>query len=237
MNAVSSSATTAADYWNVIQKRNARQQQRITQGLDSGQINAAEKDSLDKSQTALDTMATQANADGTISSDEFTGLMQAYNDRSKEIYALKHNDQAATGVTPNAGAPANAEDIIAKRSASLSASLAQGVQSGRITAEEAQRVTDQQGTVDKLLTQAKTDGSINSAEFTQIMHAQNQERHMIRHMRHNPYAQAAMQSAAQTATQASNQETAPATGAGAAAITGLQAAATTPAITPINVTV
>jgi hypothetical protein len=236
MNAVSSSPNSAANYWNVIQKRNARQQERITQGLGSGQITAAEKESLDKSKAALDDMAAKANADGTICNDEFTGLMQAYNDRSKEIKALKHNGQAADGVKPATGAPANAEEIIAKRSANLSANLAQSVQSGKITAEETQRVTDQQATVDKLLTQAKSDGSINSAEFTQIMHAQNQERHMIRHLRHNPYAQAAMQSAAQSATQASNQEAAqPA--AGTAEVTGVQAAAATQAVKPINVTV
>ncbi len=255
MSIISSSANsvgTDANYWNALQKRNARQQDRIIQGMASGQITSTEKESLDKSRAVIDEQTAKAVSDGSISKDEFTGLMQAYNDRSNAIRTDRHNDLAADGVTPDTGAEvadaaasqadaspaATVEGIIQKRSDALAATLAQGVKAGTISTDAAQEITTQQDAINKLVEQSKTDGSISSAEFTQIMHAQNQERHMLHRMRNNPYAQAAMQTATQAATQGTTQDATPSfTNGIATALTGVKEAATAVAVKAINLKV
>lgn len=76
-------------------------------------------------------------------------------------------------------------DIINFRKNLQNQRISQGTASGQLTQAEQAKLGKDQSRVDSLEQQAESDGSISSAEFARIMHAQNKASRHIHHMRHN----------------------------------------------------
>lgn len=78
-----------------INKRQARQQNRIDRGVQSDQLNAQEAARLERGQARVQKMEDRARADGTISGKEARRINRAQNVESARIYRQKHDKQTA----------------------------------------------------------------------------------------------------------------------------------------------
>ena len=76
-------------------QRQDRQQQRIDQGVQSGQLTEREAARLDKGQDRLQRMEDKAKADGAVTAKERARLQQAENVQSRHIKRQKHDRQGA----------------------------------------------------------------------------------------------------------------------------------------------
>lgn len=85
-------AQTPTDNRNAqIDRRQARQQARINQGVSSGRLTANEAARLQQREARLEARQARANADGVVTRREQAGLNRAENRASRRIFAKKHN--------------------------------------------------------------------------------------------------------------------------------------------------
>jgi len=78
-----------------VEKREARQEQRIGQGVASGQLNARETLRLEREQKHIATAETKAEADGKVTNKERARLSHMQNKASRDIHREKHDAQTA----------------------------------------------------------------------------------------------------------------------------------------------
>jgi hypothetical protein len=83
----------------VVDQRQANQQQRIEQGVKSGELTPKETAKLEKGQAKVEAMKEDAKADGKVTKAERKKLAKAQNKQSRKIYREKHDAQK----TPKAG--------------------------------------------------------------------------------------------------------------------------------------
>ena len=88
-------APTSATATPRLDKREANQQQRIDQGVASGQLTAKETNNLDKREAKLAADEAAAKSDGKVTRAERRKLQHEANHTSKAIYRQKHDKQTA----------------------------------------------------------------------------------------------------------------------------------------------
>jgi hypothetical protein len=76
-----------------VDQRQANQQQRIDQGVKSGELTAKEAARLEKNQQRIQKMEDKAKADGKVTPKERVRLEKAQNVESKKIAREKHDRQ------------------------------------------------------------------------------------------------------------------------------------------------
>lgn len=76
-----------------IDQRQMNQEQRIDQGIASGQLNQREANRLERGQARVDAMENRAKADGVVTARERTRIQHAQSVESKRIYRQKHDRQ------------------------------------------------------------------------------------------------------------------------------------------------
>ena len=76
-----------------IDQRQANQEQRIDQGIASGQLTQREAGRLEKQQQHINTMENKAKSDGVVTKKERARLHAAQDKASKKIYRQKHDRQ------------------------------------------------------------------------------------------------------------------------------------------------
>jgi uncharacterized membrane protein YebE (DUF533 family) len=86
-------AQTPAPNTSRIDKREARQQQRIDQGVKSGQITPREAARLQKGQQRIERMEANAKADGRVTKRERAAIERAQDRQSKAIARESHDKQ------------------------------------------------------------------------------------------------------------------------------------------------
>ncbi len=74
-----------------IDAREARQQVRIEQGINSGQLTPGEAARLERGQQRVHNMEARAKADGVVTARERARIGQAQDVQSRKIYRKKHN--------------------------------------------------------------------------------------------------------------------------------------------------
>ncbi|MSQ63659.1 MAG: hypothetical protein EXR33_07485 [Betaproteobacteria bacterium] len=78
-----------------IDQRQENQQQRIDQGVKSGQLNQKEAARLEKGQARVQKLEDRATADGKVTAKERAKIERAQNKESRRIYREKHDKQTA----------------------------------------------------------------------------------------------------------------------------------------------
>ena len=78
-----------------IDQRQQNQQQRIDQGVKSGQLNEKEAARLEKGQARVQKMEDKAVADGKVTARERARIEHAQDKQSRRIYREKHDKQTA----------------------------------------------------------------------------------------------------------------------------------------------
>lgn len=80
-----------------IDARQAKQEQRIDQGIASGELNQREAHRLNRQQNVIDKAENKAKADGVVTAKERKALTRAQNGTSQRIYRQKHDAQERKG--------------------------------------------------------------------------------------------------------------------------------------------
>ena len=86
-----------------VDQRQANQERRIDQGVQSGQLNAKEAARLDKGQDKVEKMEDKAKADGVVTKKEKGALHHAQDKQSKRIHRQKHDKQVAPPANGSGG--------------------------------------------------------------------------------------------------------------------------------------
>ena len=83
-----------------IDARQARQEQRIDQGVASGELTRRETRRMNRQQAAVNKAEDQAKADGTVTAQERRRLTKAQNATSRHIQRHKHDAQERPASAP-----------------------------------------------------------------------------------------------------------------------------------------
>ena len=170
----------AADPTNVIQ-RDVNQQQRIENGLKSGQLSTKEAAQLERGEQKIDRMEAKALSDGKLTKSEQQRIERAENAQSKQIYRDKHNSK--TGDPNSVSSQRMQADV--QRNVNQQARIEQGIKSGELTNREAGSLERGQAKVDAAEARAGASGQVNQAEQRHIQAAEDHQSKRIYHKKHN----------------------------------------------------
>jgi hypothetical protein len=162
-----------------VGKRAENQQDRIGQGVRSGQLTAGETANLEKKDAAVNQ---EVRTDRTLNGGHLTPqekriVNRQQNNLSNQIYQDKHN--AATQHYGN--------NEVDQRRENQQDRIANGITSGKLTAGQAARLEKGQAAINQ---ETRTDRSLNGGHLTQgekqqINKQQNQASRQIYHAKHN----------------------------------------------------
>ncbi len=131
----SSSSATTPDKPETIAQRKDNQQDRIAQGIDSGQLTSGETKNLTKEAGVnAEEHTMRSEDDGHLTAADRAKLNNQQNHLSNRIYDDKHNDATQH----------NGPGEIGQREENQQDRIAQGVKSGQLTAGETARLENQQ---------------------------------------------------------------------------------------------
>ena len=162
-------------------QRNANQQERIEQGLQSGQLNTKEAGKLEKEQAHIDTMEKRDLRNGKISAKEQAKLNAAQNKASADITAQKHDAQ--TGNPDSASSKRMQADV--QRNADQQTRIEQGMKSGELTNREAGSLEKGQAKVDRTEARAARNGHVTAREQAKVEATENRQSKRVHHKKHN----------------------------------------------------
>ena len=141
-----------------IKDRKENQQDRIAQGVQSGELTAAETSTLEKQEAGInqEEKGMRAQDDGKLTAQDKTTLNSQLNAESKEIYADKHND----AVQP----PDNGE--VNKRLENQQDRIAAGIDKDKLTDSQVATLEHQEAGIDKEEAgmRAQDDGKLTAAD-------------------------------------------------------------------------
>lgn len=162
-----------------VNDRRQDQQQRIANGVQSGQLTAGETKRLEAREANLNheiRSDRQANG-GTLTPQERRQINRQQNNLSRSIYANKHNAaQAHYGNTEVGQRRENQQDRIA-----------QGIRSGQMTAGEAARTESREQNINRSIAadRAANGGKLTPQERRNINRRQNSVSRQIYRQKHN----------------------------------------------------
>jgi hypothetical protein len=162
-------------------QRNVNQQQRIEQGLQSGQLTTKEAAKLEKGEANIEKMEQRAEANGKLSDAEKQRIEQAQNKESQAIYRDKHNAQ--TGNPNSASSQRMQADV--QRNVNQQQRIEQGVQSGQLTNREVGNLEKGQAHVNRKEANAAANGHVSANEQHNIQAAENHQSQKIHKEKHN----------------------------------------------------
>lgn len=166
-----------------IQQRKENQQDRIANGVQSGQLTAGETANLEKKEAAInkETAADRAANGGKLTSAEKTQVNKQQNQLSKQIYKDKHNANVAH----------YGNNAVGQRRENQQDRIAQGIKSGQLTAGETAKLEKQQQGINKqVATDRKANGgTLSTSQKRQINRQQNKASKNIYQKKHNAATQ------------------------------------------------
>ena len=163
------------------QQRNVNQQERIEQGLQSGQLSTKEAGQLERGQQHIDHMEAKDLRNGSINPQEQARLNAAENRQSAAIYSDKHN--AVTGNPNSASSQRMQADV--QRNANQQQRIANGISTGSLTNREAGSLERGQAHVEHRQANAAANGHAGAAEQRGIRRAENRQSARIYGKKHN----------------------------------------------------
>ncbi|WP_027484768.1 hypothetical protein [Rhodanobacter sp. OR87] len=175
--AMAAAAQTAAG----STQRDVNQQQRIEQGLKSGQLSTAEAARLEQGQAHVDRMQQHALGDGSLSAGEQARLTAAQNRQSRAIHAERHD---GVGGNPASRSSERMQRDVA-RDAHQQARIEHGVQSGALTAHETARLEGRQAHAAQVEQRAARDGHVGPHEQRHIQRVDQRDSRSIYRKKHN----------------------------------------------------
>lgn len=162
-----------------VQQRKDNQQDRIANGVQSGQLTAGETANLERKEAAIngETRADRAANGGKLTVAEKAQINNQQNHLSNQIYADKHNANTAH----------YGNNEVGQRRANQQARIANGIKSGQLTAGETARLENQQRNINQQVRadRSANGGKLTGQEKTQINRQQNRASANIYNKKHN----------------------------------------------------
>jgi len=172
-------ATPAAKPKPTVAQRKENQQDRIAQGVKSGQLTAGETANLETKEAAIngETKADRAANGGKLSAAEKKQINGQQNQVSKQIYKDKHNANTAH----------YGDNKVGQRRENQQDRIAQGIKSGQLTAGETAKLENQQKGINQQVAADRkaNGGTLTGSEKKQVNKEQNAASKNIYHKKHN----------------------------------------------------
>jgi hypothetical protein len=163
-----------------IQQRKENQQDRIANGIGSGQLTAGEASSLEKKESNLNQEERDMRKldNGKLTAADKATLNQQQNQLSNQIYKDKHNS-AVQNVNP--------KSEVGKRAENQQDRISQGIKSGQLTAGEAARLENKDAKINQEVSADRkaNGGKLTAQEKAQVNRQQNQMSRQIYRDKHN----------------------------------------------------
>ena len=177
--AIFAQSATTNDPPQTIQQRKENQQDRIGQGVQSGQLTAGETKNLETKEAGInkEEHTMRSEDDGHLTAADRSKINNQQNHVSNQIYDDKHN----------AAMQHNGPGEIGQREQNQQDRIAQGVRSGQLTAGETAHLENQQQGIHR---EAAADrqangGHLTGADRRAINQSQNRASHNIYNKKHN----------------------------------------------------
>ena len=175
--AVTAGAQNAAD----VVQRDVNQQNRIEQGLKSGQLTTKEAGKLEREESHIDKMESNALKDGKMTDAEKQRIERAENKASRDIAHDKSNAQTGN---PNSASSQRMQANV-QRNANQEQRIENGVKNGSLTNREASDLERGQAKVDRKEANAAANGHVGAGEQKNIQAAENHQSRHIHREKHN----------------------------------------------------
>lgn len=169
-----------ADPAPVVQ-RDVNQQQRIEQGLQSGQLTTREAGKLEGEETHVEHMESQALKDGHMSKREKARIERAENRTSADIARDKHNDRLGN---PDSVSSQRMQADVA-RNVNQQQRIEQGIQNGTLTNREVAGTERAEARDTHAEAVAGRNGHVGVREQRHIQHDENAASGKIWRKKHN----------------------------------------------------
>jgi hypothetical protein len=172
-------ASTPAQKPGEIAQRKENQQDRIANGVQSGQLTAGETSNLESKEAAIngETRADRAADGGKLTAAEKQQINRQQNHLSKQIYNDKHNANTAH----------YGNNEVGQRRENQQDRIAQGIRSGQLTAGETSKLENQQRGINQQVRadRAANGGKLTQGEKKQVNNEQNAASRNIYNKKHN----------------------------------------------------
>jgi hypothetical protein len=182
--AQTTTATSTSEKPTGVNQRKENQQDRIANGVQSGQLTAGETHNLEKSESQLNHEEHDMRQldNGHLTAADRATLNQQQNQLSNRIYTDKHN--AAVQNT-------NPKSEVGRRAENQQDRIAQGIKSGQLTAGETAKLENQQKNINHQVAadRAANGGKLTKGEKQQINKEQNAASKNIYNKKHNAHTQ------------------------------------------------
>ena len=173
-----SSGTADANKPPTIQERKENQQDRIAQGIKSGQLTPGETKNLETKEAGLNKEERDMRAadDGHLTAADREKLNNQQNHLSNQIYNDKHN-----------GRTDNFKGEVGQRQENQQDRIAQGVKSGQLTAGETTKLEKQQQGINREVNGMREEngGKLSKADKALVNRQQNRASRNIYNKKHN----------------------------------------------------
>ena len=163
-------------------QRDANQQERIEQGLQSGQLSTKEAGHLEREEQHIDRQeANDLKKGGALTPQEKAKIAREQNKVSGDIYREKHN--GVTGNPNSASSQRLQADV--QRNANQQQRIANGVNNGTLTNKEAGHLEGGQARINRNEANAAANGHVGAAEQAHIQGRENHQSNKIYDKKHN----------------------------------------------------
>src|SRR5689334_8570194 len=162
-------------------QRDVNQQQRVEQGLKNGSLTTREASQLERGESRIDRMESNAEKDGKLSPAEKARIQRAQNQESRRINRLENNNR--TGNPNSASSQRMQADV--QRNVNQERRIEQGVQSGQLTNREAGKLERGQARTDRKEARAGADGHVSARDQQRVQKAENRQSRRIHKDKHN----------------------------------------------------
>ena len=162
-------------------QRDVNQQERIEQGLKSGQLTTREAARLEREEAKVERDQARALRDGPLSPAEKARLAREQNKVSRDIYREKHDAQTGD---PNSPSSQRMQADV-QRDVNQQRRIEQGVASGELTNREAARLERGQARDNAAQARAGADGSVGPNEQRRLQRQENRQSRRIYREKHD----------------------------------------------------
>jgi len=166
-----------------VVQRDVNQQQRLENGVQSGQLSTKEAAKLEKGEANIDKMEQRALSDRKMTNAEKQRIEAAQNKESQTIARAKSN--SVTGDPNSASSQRMQADV--QRNVNQETRIEQGIKSGQLTNREVGSLERGQAHVDNKEAKAAANGHVSSNEQHNIQAAENHQSKRIHNKKNNDH--------------------------------------------------
>jgi hypothetical protein len=162
-------------------QRNVNQQERIEQGLQSGELTTKEAGQLERQQGHVDKVETRAMRDGTIGVGEQARIDATQDRASHNIARQKHDEQEGN---PNSVSSQRMQTNV-QRNVNQQQRIHDGLASGELSTHEAARLERGQSHGSRREANSAADGHLGRVNQNRIQRSENHQSHHIYKQKHD----------------------------------------------------